>query len=772
MSLKKFFNNNQAFCCSYFSGLLKLLPIAIIFLAALVYIMPVTTYQRLTSQFLDFDFHNPETITYILAPKGSQIYIFAFLLFASILCAVFSFKFLFKKNSTDTYMSLGISRFKLFFSKFLAGFTMLILPITIVMIISTMMSIRMFGNQGDLLLSSIYCFFGYTITAFISYSLSVLVCVLVGTLVEALTYSFIVINIISILSITINFIFNIFLVGSSFSFMKVEYLQKFITESLLAITKYFNPLLFFYDEALIHCSGFKSYSDNYNSMKNYLLSGYNSNFYDAYEFRIWLLITWVIVGSFGTLTALKLFKYRRNEIASSLGKSKVMRFTAGITVMFFTFTVTLNIISDLLPSNIKIVLAWIITMIICLVINFIMKMSFHKYLESLKYIFVQGLILLGVFILSNNGLLGYSNYIPDTSDVSNAYISYYGSPDLFDGSGTSFNQTVDFSKTYSDLSFETPKDIELIKSLHRALINQGMNDLTKSNLVKNPNNTFVHDKVDIVYWLKDGGYVTRCYDKISLSFLRKILELDKTDSIKGEIESYFNSILPHMKGNDYVSSNLTVNTIHLQNPLLSSTYDWHPTPVMFKGLIAALKHDLLNQNITDRYMSKDPALGVLSLDFRSPDDSHVYTMDLTYIKSFYITNEFKETISILKKYHLYKYFTIKDQVKELIATEYKYCNVSSEQYMDRKSRYFRAINLQENGYTGLYPDRNSNMDISKNFINDSKEIDKIIPYLQTSGLIDEGGYYIQMHFAGKKNTSLLFLPYSKATDIIKKLAIK
>lgn len=157
--------------------------------------------------------------------------------------AIMTFGFLFKKNAVDVYFSLGMSRKRLFSTRFVAGLVMSFLPGCFVLTFSFVFNILLFGLSAELVTAYLYILSGWLALVLFTFSMTSLVCALAGTLAESITLTLCGLGGVTILLYGMNFLMNVFLWGNPYG--QRAYLYQPVESNLIYHSIYFNPLLFF-----------------------------------------------------------------------------------------------------------------------------------------------------------------------------------------------------------------------------------------------------------------------------------------------------------------------------------------------------------------------------------------------------------------------------------------------------------------------------------------------------------------------------------------------
>lgn len=798
-------SNSKILLHSFIGGIMACLPVGVFLLIGLLLSIPVAIYTKLLqigpdaigNIGYDPNKNTSDPNMFLLVRPGFQPIIQVIIVLSAILLGVIAFNFLFKKNSVNVYLSLGISRKELFLTRFLSGAVLLFIPIILSLLVSYFINLSILTSSHTLYLTQalIYCTLGYLLQAFVCYVLTVLVCMVVGTLIDAIYNSLTVLGGFSIITLSINFITNFFLFGNSFYLIR-NYHANHVNVSIFELSYIFNPAMFFYDLSLM--SG--SYSkDGSNDIYWSLIKNNFTNPKAALFSHIPVLIVWTLIAALLVFVSLKLFQKRKAEIAGNMGVSNILGFVRVFVASIFTFSAMLFTIDAGLNQGVAIFLAIFAAVFVYIITDFTNTLSVTKVFTGLlKLPLVWGITGL-IFLTITTSIFGTYNKTPEVGNVKEAFISYQGSPDYvnyYGSSGSDFEKAYDFDR----LAFYEKSDISTILNLQNSIINSGRGDLTRSNDNIDPNSPCIGAEIRFEYKLKNGQILRRSYDRISLNTLKNMLVLDNTQAVKDQIllkysyqpsfelfkrankKEFDSLIFMNSKERDQLIltrylgriSIIGSKFIYLNNPFFTNPVETNTSEEFRKELSDAFLKDLLNQSIQDRYLLNKNSIGMIVFRNEPYNETNTFHYDSYGSNTIYLTENFKNTIKLLKKYNYIKYFEFDNKIEEIYAEPYIF-NSSDFNFVKNRSRYFKggvsqntgALAVQEIQY-GNYAYSLPNVENILSKTSPSKaEFDQLLKGLRTNYFITEPGYYIQLKFKDIPRASVFFLPLKDAPDFVK-----
>ena len=688
----------------------------------------------------------------LLSGAGSVISILIILLF-SIVIGVVAYGFEFKKKTSNVYFSFGISRKKLFLSKYLGGLIPLLISI-IVMIISSLPFnlIYLKGDKLKMIEYSLYIIAGFCILAFICYTITALICSLSGTHVEAFGISLTVLLLPTILFVSIVNLMNSLLLGNAYgTYITWNSVGNSMADLIYNLDKY-NPIIFFASEAVGHCTFYK------NGEGKTLLGGETK----IQTPDVGLLLIWTVIGIVLLMAAIWLFQRRKAEIAEVAGTNKPLRLicVSSISLLGFSFVMQLRYLLINITTLQAFLLALIAFIILFIFFDFIFSFKIVKVKKDLKWL-PAGLGTTAVIcIIFLTGCFGFKNYVPDISEIDSIEMSYNGDNNFMweaNYSGLILDDSIDYydfpSFLGSNVDYYSYGDKSIVTKLHKEIIAAGWKEY-KSNKGKAIEKQFTPIQIQIKYKMKNGSVINRFYDRTTMKVCEDMLKLDDTDGVRKNIAKLYNG--------EFIFNNSIYSYLNGDNDAyIRASYDiGTETKVALDKekkvqLLNSIKSDILNQSVSERYFSSKDTLG--SIDFFKAGE-----MSVNDGKTVYISDNMKNTIKFLKDNDLYK--CLEAERSEIEFMSFKPVSALKK---DKYNNY----DIYERNFTKIY---HSSKGSNKNWgrfkdkkITDKEKLEQLKTKLRSNYSITRGGYYVIIKYKDSDSYLRKFLPYSEAPDYIK-----
>ena len=565
-----------------------------------------------------------------------------------VIAGISLFSFAQSKKHCNVIFSLGMSRKKIFLSKYLGG----LLPFCFAVITAAFFELVAVFSSGFaptaalikiavyfvLYLIGIYAFF-FTVTA-AAFAFS-------GNVVEGLIFS----GIISLIPMTAGFLFGLFrglytlggigIYEGSWNFFSpyTDFLA-FKDSSSFLVGEYGNAA-----EDMIY------YSGNYEMYFDFKKDGspfYNLTTYD-YSGAIMCLVYAAVIFAIAYLA----FSKRKNEISGSFGRARGLNEICAVCVGAFVVDFSVWVISGVVYGMERgSFLTFLISAGLFIVPYFIFKMVFgHRrrlILKSMLKRIPAYIAALAIFTtIFSTGLFGYASRIPDAENVqsikfgaavTNPYSTVnkdnslkrdptygYSSMEAFSGYNSSgalitfFNGKGEQNTYYPTFSVEDESTVRRLIEIHRSFVQKGYIKATASDACAM--------NFQITYTLKNGKTVNRYYSATTEENAKRIFGLSDTTVIKSAIDGFFNT--------GYFTNNEFKNLSEEENPnnyfFLFSKYlkENQSGGFITDELKKAVLTDLENQTSEDIFFHKpEDELGVITFGTEvSPEDAGWYLND-------------------------------------------------------------------------------------------------------------------------------------------------
>ena len=681
------------------------------------------------------DAHRANYIFSLYDPALSP-FIVGIIICTSAICALLTFMFLYKTNMVTLYFSLGLSRKKLFVTRYLAGITMSIAPILLIMLVALVTNVLVLGTSMELITAFSYLLLGFVVLSVLAFAITSLMCTLCGTLVEGILLSAFGLGGISLLILGFNFMMNLFLFGNAYGVFSYTY-QPSIQQNIIHLTTAVNPLMYFLNDARIYSLLRLDHVTETLPVALPKISGTT-------------VTSWLIIGILLSILAINFFERRKAEITGVAGANKFGSFICTVIPTYFFFSLTLWV-ADPFVSRVA---ALLLATIIGLVVYVIIALGFRHFPfrnDVFKLPTVLAICFLSIAVLSTGGM-GFSSRLPVVEDIERVYVSYKGSPDYqtsIGSGGTSGDGTYYFG--VRDLEYTSKSDINRVLDIHQAIIEYGEKPVSGEAIVESPADYTIESEIVINYTLHDGGEFIRYYPATSLSNLMLVLSLDNTDFMKASISQAFQE--------DNASSVFTSGEIVLTDIFYKTEFNYEPNAGARSRLLDALRTDVSRQTVQQRYFPDSSALGVIVFTdndyFNARHHDSKYGLIPFGVSKVFITEDFTQTIAFLKEEGLFEHFAFRGDIDYLTVKGYL-INVQDERsfYNNARSHYFRS-------YQG-------DPDPLAIKITDQAEQNELLSKTRSNYFAAEGGYIVGVHLKDQ-GPVYMFLPEEDAPAFIKNI---
>lgn len=440
--------------------------------------------------------------------------------FMGIFIAIDSFSCLHNKSVVDMRLSLPLTSAQRFFSNFLSGFAVYVVPFLAAQVISLLgmaygfifMEGRTFERQagykgGELVYDEYECIYfreampmllkliaSGILVMLMLYTVTVLVTVCCGNKFESIAYT-ILINI--MIPLTVYLVFQ-----SMFQ----DLYGVDVSNIVMGIIMFTSPA-----GGIAAAVGMAVGSDS-------LVSNFSMNY------LVWGICYFLITAGIGA-GAFFLYKKRRAEQVSKPFVFKLLYYIISTAVIFCIYSVFYY-------DDIGIVPAILTTVIVYVILEVAANRGFRKiWLSLIKYAGAMAASVLIIFAAQETEGFGMVTRVPDISKVKYVELNYGGFYGMLrlPYEYTNDGRVIDF------LEFNESENIETIISVHKNVIS----DENRIERFARPGNS-----VEIRYHLKSGGTMVRRYSNTPAEVAEMLGRLDLTDEYKTQLaEMYKNKIL-------------------------------------------------------------------------------------------------------------------------------------------------------------------------------------------------------------------------------------
>lgn len=484
------------------------------------------------------------------AAYNPLLYIFpALLVVISILLGVLLFRFVTNKKTVNVYYSLGIKRADLYTARLLAGVFMMLAAVLVPLAVSLGLNLHYFGSSVMLWRTFLFYAVHNVICVLAGLTISAAVSSCVGTVVESIGFSAVLAAFPSVVTMCVNYGVPAILNGAP------------------AITYYgIYPAASSYGELHFDITGstvFGRIISHINLLMLNRSSFINSSSVEAMTkeaAKKWVApsltpyILWAVLIAAFFVFGLFMFKRRKAEICGFPGRSAVLNFVLCMITSFGVASLVLYFVVSEIPQ----ITTWMIIvglMIISIIIFLIFDIILHLSFKAIKKDWKIGLVhagLMAAFLLSlYTGFFGYSSRVPDIQDIDSVSIS---APNALMGSyqlGRELSGSYVTDRYYSDVysnyyyvgnrsvslieNFKDKDDINTVREIHKAMIKAG--NIRRVNTNSDDYSKRVTcQSVVIRYKLKNGRELVRVYEYVPLTNYPTLYTLEDTKNWNSKIK--------------------------------------------------------------------------------------------------------------------------------------------------------------------------------------------------------------------------------------------
>lgn len=484
------------------------------------------------------------------AAYNPLLYIFpALLVVISILLGVLLFRFVTNKKTVNVYYSLGIKRADLYTARLLAGVFMMLAAVLVPLAVSLGLNLHYFGSSVMLWRTFLFYAVHSAICVLAGLTISAAVSSCVGTVVESIGFSAVLAAFPSVVTMCVNYgvpailngapaitYYGIYPAASSYGELHFD-----ITGSTV-----FGRIISHINLLMLNRSSFIN-SSSVEAMTKEAAKKWAAPSLTPYILWAVLIAAFFVFGLF-------MFKRRKAEICGFPGRSAVLNFVLCMITSFGVASLVLYFVVSEIPQ----ITTWMIIvglMIISIIIFLIFDIILHLSFKAIKKDWKIGLVhagLMAAFLLSlYTGFFGYSSRVPDIQDIDSVSIS---APNALMGSyqlGRELSGSYVTDRYYSDVysnyyyvgnrsvslieNFKDKDDINTVREIHKAMIKAG--NIRRVNTNSDDYSKRVTcQSVVIRYKLKNGRELVRVYEYVPLTNYPTLYTLEDTKNWNSKIK--------------------------------------------------------------------------------------------------------------------------------------------------------------------------------------------------------------------------------------------
>lgn len=576
-------------------------------------------------------------------PDQPPMYIFTMLrteplvtfVMASIV-AFLQFGFVFNKKSTFAELRSGIDRNRIFFNKTLVPLLLVLIGITAIKLIPLFVNIDVLGSTEGLLTPFCANLMQSLLGAVVGYTLTVAGCLFTARILEcmvfvvgagALPYS---------LFEAINKTLGLTLKGYD-----GEYSYASGNNEITHYLRFFDPTFGCNPGAENYAEGW--ISDTPNDAKALIISDI-----------IWFVVFAVAIALLG-----RYFKHHfKAEDVRKKAKTPIGVIIPCLTSALFAYIMIIGLtpiydarINLLNGAAQEIAFCLAVAFVTAAVASFIITLKPKKVIWALVSFVICGVVVVASALTGNAGAFGLKEAIPSADEIDSVSIS---TPiNMFDYKHNDYFQP--FSSNIEYLSFYETEDIETVRSIHKAFIDDNKKDTGAY--------------CDIEYALKDGRIIHREYNYIGSDGVDAALALWDADSVKHRYGVLFEMVSSSKTGEQFYSDTQNINQfnhVHIisKHNVITPINDTM-TEYDKRALGTALHKDICTLSSDDWYYPEEQ-YGALSIsrDYTLNPDLPIDEFEGDENGQFYIiiNSKMTNTINFLKKHDYMQYFDKKKTI--------------------------------------------------------------------------------------------------------------
>ncbi len=484
------------------------------------------------------------------ATYNPLFYIFpALLVVISLLLGVLLFRFVTNKKTVNVYYSLGIKRADLYTARLLAGVFMMLAAVLVPLAVSLGLNLHYFGSSVMLWRTFLFYAVHSAICVLAGLTISAAVSSCVGTTVEAIGFSAVLAAFPSVVTMCVNYgvpsilngapaitYYGIYPNAASYGELHFD-----ITDSTI-----FGRIISHINLLMLNRSSFIN-SSSVEAMTKEAAKKWAAPSLTPYILWAVLIAAFFVFGLF-------MFKRRKAEICGFPGRSTVLNFVLCMIASFGVASLALYFVVSEIPQITTwmiIVGLMIISVIIFLIFDIILHLSFKAIKKDWKIGLVHAGLMLAFLLSLYTGFFGYSSRVPDIQDIDSVSIS---APNALMGSyqlGRELSGSYVTDRYYSDdysnyyyvsnrsvsliENFKDKDDINTVREIHKAMIKAGNIHRVNTNS-DDYSKRITCQSVVIRYKLKNGRELVRVYEYVPLTNYPTLYTLEDTKNWNSKIK--------------------------------------------------------------------------------------------------------------------------------------------------------------------------------------------------------------------------------------------
>ena len=569
----------------------------------------------------------------------------ALIIIASVATAASVFRFMMSKSAVNVWYSLGMTRSKLFWSKYLAGAVALTVSSVLPIIISVILNIIMFGSSNELWFAALYLALSFWTLTLIAYSIAACTFCNVGTTFEGVFFSLVYCVMPSVAEMFIEECYSNFLYGSPVSSESWSVMGQV---SILGVGHHAFSMksLGIFAFTFFPASGVHAKIASLNINETFSVN------FTTPLVAVAMLVLIAFIGLF-------VHNKRKTEIAGFLGEKPLATGVVVFTSAMLVNTFIMQYIVDVSEKNYLIcaLIAILVFAIIYIIADAVSLRSIKRIIQKLWKFPVHLVAFFAVILLFTTGLFGYSSRFPDLANIESVSVST-GTADTFvDYKNISFNgseyfyedETIDeFLAIGNSIgsaagNFTDRIDIEKIVSIHKQLIDCKKLEVNAQSVCAPYAERIVPTNIAVIYNLKDGRTFERVYYAATEDILCQLANLTLTEHYKSlAVKSLKNggNETSHVGDQTYSDLKMFIVSPNMSNVTSVPAYDKIDILQLFDVVSADIENDRLPLN----FRSDSEIIGYIKVSAEE-EYTIMYSEGISYDDKAFTENVFAEEIT-------------------------------------------------------------------------------------------------------------------------------
>ena len=645
------------------------------------------------------------------------------------------FRFLLDKKETTIFLSLGMTRRRLFANRFLFGCIASAVGVGVPMLVSCLLNISALGGYQCLVRNTIYLSIGMFVCSVFSMLVAACAVFIAGTVSQALVYWAGLMCLPQFVLYAFNALIKELFFGNAYGVVSYSGTEE-IRASLYQQFASLNPLFFL--KSALETNG-KFYRP------------LTTDVPDAID--VGLVVGWAIAVVVLCIVAMLLLKARKAENAGVRCKNRVASEAVIFTIAFMAFALVYTMLAQFGG-----VLAAVFGVAAILVVHLFFRKTFFqsngKKEPALSFI-IHTAAMVAVCFICVFALQANVTNVLDNSVIAEAKISYCGDPSsLYEDISGSTTGKGYYVK--SQITLNSVEGVNGAKALQKLFIESGKQSIGDKDELED---TVVPYDITFEYTDTSGKNYIWYYDRASYSQLEQFISLEGIDEIRESMQDNFS--VTQKNTDSRAASAFSSKDIYITDPLLCDTYSLDITDDAREELMEALGADYAELTTDQRYFSDADDVAVLMFTDKGDQDTEYFTyhLDNAYI---YVTEDYTNTIKWLEDNDLLSLVEDEPEAEYVILQEFDpFVGINGLQ--SPMGMYFMAY----------CADSEDDFVIQKDFgqaykVSDADEVSEIIANSKDAYYMTKGSYLVAVKLQGEDKLRYMFLPSDKIPSFLER----